>query len=498
MSRAFKSNIFSILFVALFPSALFCLLFWIYIAPTGERSAIWYADAASPLIGRPLPDARMDATCADDRGSCIAIIDEPVYVSLTPPPGDWTSMDVAISFDAEDQDLLEVGLLQDLRLQRFTFTPLFYRALDTLAWPSTTKTLDNGLLEKVWAKNDDVQDVDAFLANIPKREDIAVYRTAWTQPFRDFSATSLASPRTYDVALRGAHEALMYVQDHEQTTFSVSFVDVNRSYGPDEGFVKIINEAGQTMFEEPFLDDGVISEDQTQSSLRTITFKKNNLPEGVYRISLSSTSDIIWRSITESGSYFVFKNQLFIADDIGFLPQPRATTFWSDVKYLTAETLHAEGLQTLQAGAQALAISGVQEKVSVVIADADIATFTSPVGDVKLIGDGKFALSEDAFFNPDALQVTALPSLADAGVSYVLATIAPTAFTDAGWRQSNASFSLEGAPKEQGAYRLVLSAPRVRDVEDKPKIHEIKVTFKKEPLDMMGILRAMKRFVFRP
>jgi hypothetical protein len=117
------SNISPWLFPALFPAMLFCALAWIYIAPSGERSIAWKAGESSVLIGRPLPDART-AECGDSRGSCIAVIDEPLYMSVVPPTGLWHEMRVEVSYDLNNQQKFELGLMQDFTTQSFVLLPL--------------------------------------------------------------------------------------------------------------------------------------------------------------------------------------------------------------------------------------------------------------------------------------------------------------------------------------------------------------------------------------
>lgn len=107
----------------LFPMLLFCVLTWMYIAPLGVKEIVWQAGEGSVLVGRPLPDARTE-TCEDDRGSCITAVDEPLYMSITPPAGLWHEMRVEVAYDMHDQQAFELGLVQDFATQSFVLLPL--------------------------------------------------------------------------------------------------------------------------------------------------------------------------------------------------------------------------------------------------------------------------------------------------------------------------------------------------------------------------------------
>jgi hypothetical protein len=108
---------------AALPMGAWCVLVWVYVAPFGTRTITWEAGESSVLIGRPLPDARTVA-CEDTRGDCITFIDEPIYMSVIPPAGLWHEMRVIVTYDVQDQEKFELGLMQDFSAQSFTLLPL--------------------------------------------------------------------------------------------------------------------------------------------------------------------------------------------------------------------------------------------------------------------------------------------------------------------------------------------------------------------------------------
>lgn len=121
--KSLVNNIRPWIIPALFPMLLFTVLTWVYLAPSGEKNVTWEAGESSVFIGRPLPDSRTQV-CEDERGSCIAAIDEPLYMSITPPAGLWHEMRVMVAHDLHDQDKFELGLIQDFSTQSFVLLPL--------------------------------------------------------------------------------------------------------------------------------------------------------------------------------------------------------------------------------------------------------------------------------------------------------------------------------------------------------------------------------------
>lgn len=141
-----RANIKSWILPVALPTTLFCVLTWIYVAPSGTREIIWEAGEGSVLIGRPLPDERVDEICVDDRGSCVTAVDEPLYMSITPPAGLWHEMRVEVTYDLHDQEKFELGLVQDFTTQSFTLLPLEFESdlnIDGWTTGSTTFSLEN-------------------------------------------------------------------------------------------------------------------------------------------------------------------------------------------------------------------------------------------------------------------------------------------------------------------------------------------------------------------
>lgn len=121
--KSLVNNIRPWIIPALFPMLLFAALTWVYLAPSGEKSVVWEAGESSVFVGRPLPDSRTQA-CKDERGNCITAIDEPLYMSITPPAGLWHEMRVEVAYDLNNQQTFELGLMQDFVTQSFVLLPL--------------------------------------------------------------------------------------------------------------------------------------------------------------------------------------------------------------------------------------------------------------------------------------------------------------------------------------------------------------------------------------
>jgi hypothetical protein len=441
---------------------------------------------SSPFVQRLLPDSRVSAVTGSGATAAVTLLDEPVYFSVTPPPGNFTSVKVALAFDPGGTPTFELGGLQDVASQSFAFQPLSNDLLEHLGW--VRHDLENGL--SVFSKDPKSQAYGDFLVNPPKRNLVATYRATYPTAFRLPNYQPLGTVQKFDVSLRGPHELLTYIKNEDFNLF-LTYTDVNRSYGADEGSVRVLDEAGNLMVDYVIRDDGNIYDNQYSSVKQTISLSGHDWPEGVYRIVLSGTSDLFWRSMLTSQRYLVVKNRVFLGDDVGYLPTPRATTLYTDADRVTFETQHQEGVQTVQIGEATLKIAEVGGKYATTLPSGDLIPVRSPVGDVKLTGEGKYSFSEESFFDPDPTPVTAFTDLSDTNVEYVLAQLAPVTY-DNGWRIASGTYATKDLAVENGAYKFALSAPGIHDDLGRVEIHAVTVTFTKAPMTGHDFLLALK------
>jgi hypothetical protein len=209
---------------------------------------------------------------------------------------------------------------------------------------------------------------------------------------------------------------------------------------------------------------------------------------------LSGTSDILWRSLETSQRYLVAKNRVFIGDDVGFLPAPRGTMLFTNAERVTMETQHTEGLQTIVAGGTLIVIDQVGTKYATKVTGAGVSELESPVGDVKVTGEGKYAFSRQSFFDPDPVALTAFTDLESSGVEHVLANLAPVEVID-GWRVASAEFVTSTLAVENGAYKFALSAPGIHDNLGQVSVHAITVSFVKPKVSLNELASEIKHFI---
>ncbi len=470
----------------------FFWLSWLSAAPDGERVVEWTPGERSAFIQSPLPAERVSEVLSDERGTFLTVMNEPVYFSVFPPSNEFTSAAIDLAFDPHDAFAVELGGLMNVAAYAFDFRPLSNSVLENIDWTSLGNTEDDGMLT-VFAKDNVKASAQDFLAHQPPRSAIVTYRATLPGTYREPSYTPRGRSQEFTISLRGSHEYVTYIKN-ETFRLRVRYQDINRTYGPDEGYVRVYNEGGVVMLEERIQDDDDVYEDQVYTS-RDITFEGKNWPEGVYRVELSGTSDIVWRSFTTDQRYLAFKNRLFIADDVGYLAQDRQTSFVTNSKSIVFETLHADSAHRVSFGSQEVLIPESHTKVYATIREDGPVLGTTDAGDVKMTGEGKFSPSKDSFFDPDPKPLTARTDLGDDSLRYVVASLAPVETDADGWRVAGSTFDLTTLATELGEYKFALSLPGLMTDQQTVDLHRITVTFRKPSIPLgVAIKNELRRW----
>lgn len=473
------------LFIILIPIMIFIALLWIDLCPSGIKEASLEIGDSSPYVFNILPAQRVsDIQLSDSGDPYVSIMDEPTYFSVALPSTDFDSIEVELEFSSVNQPVIEIGGLADLYSESYQLEPLFNLELEQQTWSDVS----DGQIQLLQHEHS-FDSVQEFLNNLPDKSEIATYHFDLESPYRINNYRASNTNKTVDVSLRGYHKYLTYLKD-EPFYLSVDYMDMNRTTGADDAVIRVRNEEDEVMFEYFIKDDGDIIEDQV-SSKGTAIIDQSNWPEGVYSVELSGTSDMFWRSITTSQQYMTFVGKIYIADDIGFLPSPRATAFYTDAKHLTFETTHADSVQTVRVDDDMLGIAQSHEKYNYTVEKSGVVYGYSSLGDVKISGDGKFAFAQSMFFNPDTVELNAYSDIDSLGVNYIL-TSYQSLQKSGDWNKALAEFDLASLAKIDDTVKFTISTQGLNDFQGQVDVHSITVRFIKDKMTWREILSGLR------
>jgi len=473
------------LIIVIIPIGLFIWLLVIDIAPSGERFAVWRVDHHTPFIDRLLPDQRVQVGQETQEGiGYLSIIEDPVYFGVHLPHTDFDQISVDLTMRPIDQPIVELGLLRDVTSQAYELRPLYNAFIENLHWDVLEQ---DGVY--LYQRVQTYDSLEAFYTNPPERSHVGVYHADMETPYRMPAYQPLGALQTFDVSLRGYHKAITYIKD-EPFDLSVSWMDMNRTAGADDGVIRVRDEDGEIVYEYVFEDDANITENQISHDAEARVVL-SDLDEGVYSMEFSGTSDIFWRSFTTAQRYFTFVNKIALADDVGYLTDPRSTTFYTNAKHLTVQTLHADSMQRLTVGSDDISVDVTHEKFFHTVDDSGVVSGVSPVGDIEIIGDGKFTFSPGAFFDPDPVTMNAYTDADVQEIDYVLTTyVSPEDWIPGQWMIRGGTFDLDLGM--QNEVKFTVSVPGMETYQGMVDVLGVDVTFEKEPLDWRGFLGAVR------
>lgn len=445
------------------------------LAPSGVFTVSAGTLERSPYINRILPQERAPQS---EAGDYVSLIADPAYMAVHLPAEDFATAEIALTYRNHGQSVFELGALTDIFSQSYDLKPIASTLLDESAW-SSLREGERLLLQR----NKEYQSIAEFLTNPPSRSRIATYHDELGTPYRETNYQPLGGRQTFDVSLRGYHKIVTYIKN-ETLSFSLSYMDMNRTFGSDDGVIRVWNENNEVVYERNFADDRNTTENQMSSALTTIDIIGEGWAEGVYSIELSGTSDIFWRRISTTQRYVTLLNRLYIGDDVGYLATDRQTKFYSDAKHCTFETFHADSSAWVSLGSDTVLLPNSHEKVSHDITALGLIEGRTQAGDIRMTCEGSFAFSSGSFFNPYPTRLTANTDLTARGIDFILATYSPPVINEDGWSTAEASFELADLAKQNGAATFVLSAPDIALHGASIDIRDVSVTFTRDPLTL--------------
>ncbi|PJA45741.1 hypothetical protein CO173_04795 [Candidatus Uhrbacteria bacterium CG_4_9_14_3_um_filter_41_35] len=473
------------LLIILTPVLLFCYLVWIDISPKGEFFVHHAVDEISPFIDALQPTERVSVLqYTGQKEAYLALTDDPVYLSLHLPRTKFEKIKIAVEFESKTLPIFEFGPLVDIFSNGFDLRPAQNLIIDNSKW----HRLEEGGLTLL-ERNNNYETISDFFEKLPPVSKIATYAYSLNAPFRVANYEPLTEKKITEVSLRGYHKYLTYLED-EEFYLEIEAMDMNRTTGVDDIVVTVRNHEGIVVLEEKLEDDNNTTENQISSTLKII-LQSSNLAPGVYSVELRATTDIFWRKFISAERYMTFINRIYIADDVGYLPERRATSFITNAKQFTFETFHADATQEISLGSMLVDIPKSNEKISVLVKDKGLISANSPGGDIRINGDGKFAFSKDAFFDPEPVNLQATTDLDARDIDYIL-TAYKAPETRGVWHVAESEFMVDSIVDADNNARLVFSAPEIDSLGGEIWIHAINLTFEKSPLNFEGFLKAVR------
>lgn len=406
---------------------------------------------------------------------------DPVYFGVDVPRS-FDNAEVSLTYRNPAQKIIELGLRKSIDWN-FELKPLENKFVDQSEW----EKLENEQFQ-FFQKEKNFESIDAFLANPPKDKKIALYNYALKYNFTidDYQA----SDQTLEInnALRGKHEFFTYIKD-ENLDFNFQFQDINWGYGPDDFVVKVYHQDTE-IYNDFIVDDGNIEVNGVASELKEKKVELTNLGEGLYKIVIDVSDDIVVRKIQTQQHLLVVKDDLFLVDNQAYQDSISdlvfaATELYSNSDKFLFKTDHPTGLQTVMINKDTVEINEMSKYADWQNLNSTLATIKMlniPKNDLALKGYGYFAFTENSFFDPDyGVEFLRADTEIDS-FYYLLAAdyIAPTEINKR-WQVAQQNFDLNNVPGDRKHLDFLLSLPGLDQLNNDVVVSEIKIKLTRKP-----------------
>ncbi len=356
------------------------------------------------------------------------ILQEPVYGSAR-VPGAYDSVDVAFDIRAKSQPLAELGLLRDEASFAFEIKPLWSEAL-TKGWHPVSIGDRRGFVRDGFADSELL--TDDF-------EKLMVWQASTSEPLLS-DKTGLW--KTFDISLRGGHD-FQVVPVNGTIDFKFLIQDVNRSRDPKNTAAFRLTHGDDVLYTESVSLSGVIDTRMSEPVEKNIRI--NNLAPGVYKLSFVADDDFFIRSVSTQNRHWVIGPRLYVGDTVGYRATSTPLLVYTNSIHAVADTFHNEGMQTVSIGSAKTNIDKTHTPFVLSRLPEERAGWVQLAagkGNVRVIGDGFFALDRDASFLPRPRRLTVDANPAGEGITAILTPYsAPTELGD-GWYRVTTSYAL--------------------------------------------------------
>jgi len=485
------------IFIFFVPVVLLFVVGFSFLDIDGDRVISWEPGEQSAFVHGLRPSGRVSDVKRTEFGDVfVSMTGDPVYLSVT-PPGNYEVADVRVWISSVDQPVVEFGATVDGELGQIDLRPGVNSLLDDLDW-DVVRSEDTVLFQR----ESRFSYVSEILEDTPELGEIATYGFTLAEggEFGDWAYGDDVDLES--VSLRGTHE-FVAVTNGSPFELEVMVMDMNRNIGADPIAVKVYQEDGGEMVlvgESELEDDGVDLVTNASLGRRVLRVETAELDPGLVHVKLLGGNDVYWRELRSNSSKMTFLSNVFIGDEVGYLEEARGVSFWTNAQHLMFFTRHAEGVQTVRIGDDELVIEKPHEHYRFENPRVGLTRVDVPNGDILVVSDGQISFSEGAFFAPFPVKLDDRTNLDKLGIDYILATY-PEAVWDGDWRVIGAEFELGVLEREGGsvfgggggAYRFVVSMPRIEDRGAEVLLHRVEVRFKREARglsDIVGLIRG--------
>ncbi|MBP9864692.1 hypothetical protein KBC54_04585 [Patescibacteria group bacterium] len=455
-----------------------CAMGWlVYVRypPTGVFTVSSVIDGQSPWINPFLPTQRVTAAGKQADGWVgQRIIDDPTYFTAR-VPGPYDSVDVTLEYRPLYQPMMEFGMVRDAAGTSLQLVPMYASELQKSDWQHVTFGSQQGYVRN---------SVPASRLSYAHPEGLAVWNATATSPLLSDPDHTLVSTA---VSLRGSHD-FYFVPAGGSVRAIFAIQAANRQAGSDAAGFRIFRD------DEEIQQDSLGASGSRDRRLGQRVFHEvviKDATPSVYRISFVASDDVFIREIQTTSQHWVVGPRVYFGDVVGYATSTLPGRAITNSRHIVAETFHPEGRQVIALGSDHIPVERTHTATRLDRTDSVMTpvSILAPKGDIRIIGDGYFALRDDAFFEPRPRRFGDGTDTTKEHIDVVMTPYVKPVSQGDGWYQSTFQFELNPSLDQ---LRFVLSAPGMLSRAGAVDVRRITLTYHRSAVtyhDWFVILR---------
>jgi hypothetical protein len=189
------------------------------------------------------------------------------------------------------------------------------------------------------------------------------------------------------------------------------------------------------------------------SELKDLIIELNDLSEGLYKVQIKASDDVIIKEIRSSSDNLVFINNIYL----GYINND--LKLYTDSNHLKVTTVNSASLQTLSFAGASFDLDATYKQhyfQSDVNNKDSWQEINLKKGGLKLSSTGMFSFNDKSAFNPEMISLDDSVSLEN--INYIIANYEPVE-KDSDWHIARAKFDLSRAYTEDNKYSFMFSLP---------------------------------------
>jgi hypothetical protein len=389
----------------------------------------------------------------NDSGDNVKITADPVYFSLY-YPRQFQEAQIKLKYKWEnvDNQVLEMGFLADKDLWQYQLQPLENTILER-AIKNWYLSQDDNLM--FLQKNKNFNSLNEFLQSDFSRNNTAVYNLNTKE--LNISEFNLPQEEVEDIQaytieqnLVGHHQFYIY-HPGDDLSVNIKVQDLNENDKEDE-IEMILFYQDQAIAKES-LSSIVSLESKEISELEDLSLELSDLSEGLYKVQIKVSDDIIIKQIKTSSNRLAFINNIYLGTSNNNL------RLYTDSTSLKATTIKSGSLQTLGfAGARfELASTYKQHYFQSDLSAKDAwQEIDLKKGNLKLSNSAMFSFDKELAFNPEMINLDDNSNLTN--IDYIIADYKAVK-KEGEWRVATTQVDLSRAYSEDNKYNFMFSLP---------------------------------------